>query len=96
MTERPGAPAAASSHPERPAEPVVPGAMNLRDVGGLRAGSAATRYRVLFRSGNLARLDEQGTRALADLRLRRIIDLRADDEVQREPSRIAGLDVVTQ
>ncbi|MDW4573275.1 tyrosine-protein phosphatase [Microbacterium sp. M3] len=96
MTERPGAPAWASSDPERPADPVVPGAMNLRDVGGLRAGSAATRYRVLFRSGNLARLDEQGTRALADLRLRRIIDLRADDEVQREPSRIAGLDVVTQ
>lgn len=79
-----------------PSDPVVPGALNLRDVGGLRAGSAATRYGVLFRSGNLARLDANGERALAGLRLRRIIDLRADDEVEREPSRIADLDVVTQ
>jgi len=79
-----------------PVDPVVPGAVNLRDVGGLRAGDAATRFGVLFRSGNLARLDPAGTQALADLHLRRIIDLRADDEVAREPSRIAGLDVVTQ
>lgn len=79
-----------------PVDPFVPGAMNLRDVGGLRAGSGATRHGVLFRSGNLARLDADGTRALADLRLRRIIDLRADDEIAREPSRIAGLDIVTQ
>ncbi|WP_194398933.1 MULTISPECIES: tyrosine-protein phosphatase [Microbacterium] len=77
-------------------DPVVSGALNLRDVGGLRAGSASTRYGVLFRSGNLARLDDAGTRALAELRLRRIIDLRADDEVTREPSRIAGIEVVTQ
>ncbi|WP_203580486.1 tyrosine-protein phosphatase [Microbacterium hibisci] len=80
---------------ERP-DPVVSGALNLRDVGGLPAGPASTRYGVLFRSGNLARLDDAGTRALADLHLRRIIDLRADEEVTREPSRIAGIDVVTQ
>jgi protein-tyrosine phosphatase len=79
-----------------PPDPFVSGAMNLRDVGGLRAGSGSTRHGVLFRSGNLARLDAEGTRALAELRLRRIIDLRADDEIAREPSRIAGLDVVTQ
>jgi len=79
-----------------PADPSVPGAMNLRDVGGLRAGSTSTRHGVLYRSGNLARLDAGGTRALAELGLRRIIDLRADDEVAREPSRIDGLDLVTQ
>ncbi|MFK4836103.1 tyrosine-protein phosphatase [Microbacterium sp. ZW T2_14] len=79
-----------------PADPSVPGAMNLRDVGGLRAGSASTRHGVLYRSGNLARLDAGGTRALAELGLRRIIDLRADEEVAREPSRIDGLDLVTQ
>lgn len=77
-------------------DPVIPGAVNLRDVGGLRAGPAVTRHGVLFRSGNLARLDPQGARALADLHLRRIIDLRADDEVVREPSRVEDLDVVTQ
>lgn len=78
------------------ADPVVSGAVNLRDVGGLRARGGSTRYGVLFRSGNLARLDAAGTQALAGLRLRRIIDLRADDEVAREPSRVAGMDVVTQ
>jgi protein-tyrosine phosphatase len=77
-------------------DPVVPGAVNLRDVGGLRAGDTVTRHGVLFRSGNLARLDPDGTRALAALQLRRIIDLRADDEVVREPSRLDGVDVVTQ
>ena len=80
-----------------PGDPLVPGAVNLRDVGGLpAAGGAVTRHGVLFRSGNLARLEDAGTRALADLRLRRIIDLRADDEVALEPSRIEGIDVVIQ
>ena len=77
-------------------DPVVSGAVNLRDVGGLPAGPAVTRHGVLFRSGNLAQLDEEGTRALGALGLRRIIDLRADDEVSWAPSRIDGLDVVTQ
>lgn len=77
-------------------DPVVPGALNLRDVGGLRAGDRVTRHGVLFRSGNLARLDAAGTRALAELRLRRIIDLRGDEEVAREPSRLDGIDLVTQ
>jgi protein-tyrosine phosphatase len=84
------------AEPVVPADPLVSGAVNLRDVGGLRAGDATTRHGVLFRSGNLSRLDPAGTRALADLRLRRIIDLRADEEVAREPSRIDGIDVVTQ
>lgn len=85
----PGDPAA------RP-DPEVPGAVNLRDVGGLPAGSAVTRHGVLYRSGNLAQLDPLGGRALGELRLRRIIDLRADEEVAHAPSRIEGLDVVTQ
>lgn len=77
-------------------DPVISGAVNLRDVGGLAAGALVTRHGVLFRSGNLARLDAAGVRALADLRLRRIIDLRADEEVAREPSLLDGIDVVTQ
>ncbi|MGL4257585.1 MAG: tyrosine-protein phosphatase [Microbacterium sp.] len=74
----------------------VPGAVNLRDVGGLPAGDAVTRHGVLFRSGNLAQLDARGATALRGLGLRRIIDLRADDEVAHAPSRIDGLDVTTQ
>jgi protein-tyrosine phosphatase len=76
--------------------PLVPGADNFRDVGGLRAGDAQTRSRVLYRSGNLARLDDSGVSALGALGIRRIIDLRADEEVAHDPSRVQGLDIVTQ
>ena len=74
----------------------VPGAINFRDVGGLSAGAGRTRSGVLYRSGNLAHLTGRGVKALDSLGIRRIIDLRADDEVQRDPSRVAGLDVHTQ
>jgi protein-tyrosine phosphatase len=67
-------------------DPVIAGAVNLRDVGGLPAGPGATRYRVLYRSGNLARLGEGAAASFGDLGLRRIIDLRADDEVGYAPS----------
>ncbi|WES66112.1 tyrosine-protein phosphatase [Microbacter sp. GSS18] len=75
---------------------LVPGAVNFRDVGGLPAASGITREGVLFRSGNLARLEDAGVAALGELGIRRIIDLRAEDEVQHAPSRVAGLPLVTQ
>ena len=68
-----------------PALPDVPGAVNLRDVGGLRAGDGVTRSGVLFRSGNLARIDGAGVTAFGALGIRRIIDLRDDDEVAQAP-----------
>ena len=79
-----------------PVVPVISGAVNFRDVGGLPAGGARTRSGVLFRSGNLAQLDDEGTAALGALGIRRIIDLRADDEVAHAPSRVSGLEVRTQ
>jgi len=75
---------------------LVPGAVNLRDTGGLPAGEKRTRSGVLYRSGNLAHLDDDGIAALGALGLRRIIDLRADDEVAWAPSRLGGLAVTTQ
>jgi protein-tyrosine phosphatase len=76
--------------------PLVPGAVNFRDVGGLRAGAARTRSGVLYRSGNLAQLDADGITALEGLGIRRIIDLRADDEVAHSPSQVGDLAAVTQ
>ncbi len=73
--------------------PLVPGALNFRDVGGLRAGDGTTRSGILYRSGQLARLDDSGRGALAALGLRRVIDLRDDDEVAYEPSRLDGLGI---
>ena len=85
-----------TAHEPLPVPSLVSGAMNFRDVGGLSAGSSRTRDGVLFRSGNLAAVDEPGRAAIGALGIRRIIDLRADDEVATAPSRIDGLDVVTQ
>lgn len=75
---------------------LVPGAMNFRDVGGLPAEGGVTRSGVLYRSGNLAAVTDEGRAALRGLGLRRIIDLRDDVEVRWEPSRIDGLDLETQ
>lgn len=76
-----------------PADPVVPGAVNFRDIGGLPAGDARTRAGVLFRSGNLAQLDDAGRAAIGRLGIRRVIDLRADEEVAHAPSRVDGVEI---
>lgn len=75
---------------------LVSGAMNFRDVGGLPAAGGRTRPGVLYRSGNLANVDAPGSASLRTLGLRRIIDLRDDEEVVNAPSRTEGLDAVTQ
>lgn len=74
---------------------LIPGAVNFRDTGGLPAGAAATRAGVLYRSGNLAQLDAAGVGALRGLGMRRIIDLRSDEEVSHAPSRVDGLGIET-
>lgn len=77
-------------------DPLVPGIHNFRDVGGLAAGLGRTRERVLYRSGNLAALEDDGRAAIATIGIRRIIDLRADEELVSDPSRLDGLDVRVQ
>lgn len=66
----------------------VAGSMNLRDVGGLRAGGGITRERTLYRSGTLAHLADDGVAALSRLSLRRVVDLRDAAEVDANPSRL--------
>lgn len=80
----------------RPTDPEVAGSVNLRDIGGLPAGAGRTRSGVLYRSGNLAQLPEEGVAALGALGIRRIIDLRAADEVRHALSRVEDLAVTTQ
>lgn len=71
------------------ARTLVSGVINFRDVGGLPASDGITRSGVLYRSGNLARVDEVGRGHFDGLGIARIIDLRDDDEVVRDPS-LAG------
>ncbi|HEX5857083.1 MAG TPA: tyrosine-protein phosphatase [Microbacterium sp.] len=74
---------------------LIPGAVNFRDTGGLPAHGGTTRPGVLYRSGNLAHLERDGVDALRALGVRRIIDLRADEEVRHAPSRVDGIDLET-
>lgn len=77
--------------PEPRPRSLVSGAMNFRDTGGLRAGAGRTRGGVLFRSGNLTRVDVPGEAALRALGLRRILDLRSDEEVLSSPNIDVGV-----
>jgi protein-tyrosine phosphatase len=70
----------------------VDGTFNLRDVGGYPTHAGGSiRWRTLFRSDSLHRLDSRGAARLAGLDLRTIVDLRADIEVEQRPSAVAGL-----
>lgn len=70
----------------------VSGVANLRDVGGIPAGSSRVRSGALLRSGHLAHLTAAGGADLAE-RVRHVIDLRDDAEVAREPSALTGVPV---
>jgi protein-tyrosine phosphatase len=63
------------------------GCYNTRDLGGLpTVDGSETRWQVVIRSDLLSRLTEQGQQALLDYGVRTIIDLRASQEAQAEPS----------
>lgn len=68
----------------------IDGVANVRDVGGMRAGSSRVRSGVLLRSGHLAQLTAQGSVLLGE-RVRHVVDLRDDAEVEREPSALTGV-----
>jgi protein-tyrosine phosphatase len=67
----------------------VEGAMNFRDVGGYpTADGRRVRWGMLYRSDSLHLLTDEDLVVVANLGLRTVIDLRAGDEVDLEPSRL--------
>lgn len=68
----------------------IPGVANIRDVGGMPAGSSRVRPGALLRSGQLAQLTPAGRSALRE-RVARVVDLRDDAEVDREPSALTDV-----
>jgi protein-tyrosine phosphatase len=62
---------------------VTPDVPNFRDAGGLNSG--LLRPGVVFRSAELSGLDSAGQRALLDLGVTEVFDLRTHDEVEHRP-----------
>jgi protein-tyrosine phosphatase len=70
----------------------IPGTYNLRDIGGYATvDGRTTRWRTLLRADSLHALTEAGRRALLNLGVQTIIDLRRPAEVHRYPNVFAGL-----
>ncbi len=67
------------------------GVLNFRDVGGYPVASGGSvRWRTLFRSDALHRLDSAGVAAVTGLGPRTVIDLRTRLEVDQAPSPVCG------
>jgi protein-tyrosine phosphatase len=62
------------------------GLSNLRDVGGYPAAGGEVRWRTLYRSDALHRLDADGVAVVAGLGLRTIVDLRTHAETEIAPT----------
>jgi protein-tyrosine phosphatase len=70
---------------------VLPGVLNLRDVGGYPvADGGSVRWRALFRSDSLHRLEAAGVAAVTGLGLQTVVDLRTQAEVDAAPSPVRG------
>lgn len=65
----------------------VPGTKNFRDLGGYKTvDGRQVKWGMIYRSDNLAHLDEAGIEAFKTLNIRAITDLRSDPERQQEPN----------
>ncbi len=65
------------------------GAMNVRDIGGwITRDDHRIRIGALYRGDRLCNLTEDDLDELADRGIRTVIDFRASDEIERDPSRL--------
>ena len=67
----------------------IAGVHNARDLGGLSGTLGTVRRGRVLRSAALDKLAPEGARALADLGVRTIFDLRTQDERDEAPSRLS-------
>jgi protein-tyrosine phosphatase len=71
------------------------GCCNIRDLGGLPTEDGLeTRFRAIVRADNVTLLSEPGRQALRDYGVRRIVDLRYDEEVKSDRARLSGIEIV--
>lgn len=62
------------------------GARNVRDLGGISCNGGTTRFGAVYRGDGLSRLTAPDQQQFADLGIRTLIDLRYEQEREREPS----------
>ncbi|MFC4223072.1 tyrosine-protein phosphatase [Lysinibacter cavernae] len=74
----------------------VDGLYNMRDEGGLRAGSTYLRSGKLYRSDGLHRLTDRGREQLETMNIATVIDLRDDAERLQSPSNVEGLSLTVR
>jgi protein-tyrosine phosphatase len=75
----------------------LPGALNLRDVGGYPAADGRrVRRRVLLRSAAMHGLGDQARAVLAQLGVHTVVDLREDAEAAHEPNALGRLPITTR
>lgn len=85
----PGGPRPAAGSPPRHLP--LDGTRNVRDIGGYpAAGGRRTRWRTLLRADELVSLPGHARRALEDLGVRQVIDLRWPEELVRAPNVFQG------
>ena len=72
------------------------GVRNFRDLGGFSFAHGALRKGVVFRSDRLSKLTGRDTALLRELGVTTIIDMRAAEERERAPNRIAAASGITQ
>jgi len=71
------------------------GCCNIRDLGGLPTEDGSeTRFRAVVRADNVTQLSDQGWNALRDYGVRRIVDLRFDEELEAGRSHPDEIEVV--
>jgi protein-tyrosine phosphatase len=69
--------------------------VNVRDLGGFGTEDGGrTRHGAVVRADSTARLSDEGWRALVDHGIRRIVDLRFDDEREADPPPALDVEVV--
>ena len=74
---------------------VVEGAYNVRDLGGYPTASGGhTRRGAFLRSDGLSALTDAGKRALLDLGVGCVVDLRTEEEAARQPEKLTAADGV--
>ncbi len=67
----------------------VEGVINFRDIGGYSTASGQrVRQGVLYRSGDLSAVTEDGAAVLAEIGLRTVYDLRTSSEIVNRPNRL--------